>query len=86
MTSARRRNDSGCPICGRASGGGLCRFHEEGAKRLARHYEAWKARTAIRWDEYLRAVSENGLSGEWARESARYMLEKGVRGQRGPTA
>ena len=86
MTSARRKNERRCPICGRASAGELCWFHEEGAKRLASHYEVWRARTSVSWAEYLGLVFENGLSGEWARESARYLLGKAVRGQTAPTA
>jgi len=86
MTNAHRRNDSTCPICSRASDGGLCRFHEEGTKRLVKHYEVWKERTGASWEDYLRMVSANELSGEWSRESARHLLEKGVRGQRAQTA
>jgi hypothetical protein len=86
MTNARRRNEPKCPICGRACDGELCRFHEEGTKRLVKHYEVWKIRTSVSWEDYLRMVSANELAGEWSRESARYLLEKRIRGQRAPTA
>lgn len=86
MTDVHRRSETKCPICGRASEGGLCKFHEEGAKRLAKHYEVWKARTAVSWRDYLESVSANELAGDWSRESACYLLEKEVRGQRAPTA
>jgi hypothetical protein len=86
MTNARRRNEPRCPICGRASGGELCKFHEEAAKRLAKHYEVWRARTAVSWEGYLREVSSNEMTGQWSRETAGYLLEKEVRGLRAQTA
>jgi hypothetical protein len=86
MTDARRSDDSKCAICGRASIGELCRYHEEGTKRLIKHYEVWKARTGASWEDYLRSVSTNELAGDWVRESAGHLLEKGVIGQRDPIA
>lgn len=86
MTSARQSVDSKCAICGRGSVGDLCRYHEEGAKRLAKHYEVWKARTGASWEDYLRSVSANELAGEWVRESAVHLLAKGITGLRDPTA
>lgn len=86
MTDANRSGDSRCAICGRPSGGELCRYHEEAAKRLAGHYVVWKERTGASWEEYLRAVSANELTGEWIRECAGYLLGKGIRGPRGPSA
>jgi hypothetical protein len=86
MTDAHRSNDSRCAVCGRGSSGELCRYHEEGAKRLFKHYEVWKARTGASWEDYLRIVSTNEQAGEWVRESALHLLAKGVRGQRDPTA
>jgi hypothetical protein len=86
MTDARRSNDLKCAICGRASRGELCRYHEEGSKRIIKHYDVWKARTGASWEDYLKVVSANELTGEWARESAVHLLGKGIREQRDPTA
>lgn len=86
MTNAHRSDDSRCAICGRTSVGELCRYHEEGAKRLIMHYEVWNARTGASWMDYLRSISTNELAGDWVRESAGHLLKKEIREQRDPTA
>jgi hypothetical protein len=66
--------------------GKLCRYHEEGTKRLVKHYEVWKVRMGTSWEGYLRNLSTNELAGEWVRESAAYLLRNNIRAQRDPTA
>jgi DNA topoisomerase-1 len=86
MTSAPRRGKS-CSICGREGDGNLCKYHEEACRRLTKHYEAWKQRTGLAWNDYLAEISKNELAGRWVREAAEYLLEhEEAKAQRGPSA
>ncbi len=85
-TSAPRKVKGACGICRRPTMGELCRYHEEGIRRLEKHYEVWRARTGVTWEAYIERISSNALAGDWVRESADYLLRNRVKGQRDPTA
>jgi hypothetical protein len=78
MTSVhRRKKDSRCEICGRASDGELCPYHREARRRLIRHYGVWRERTSLDWKGYLDEICRNELAGAWVREVAGFMLKRG---------
>lgn len=54
---------------------------------MTKHYEAWKQRTGLAWNDYLAEISKNELAGRWVREAAEYLLEhEEAKAQRGPSA
>lgn len=54
--------------------GEYCIFHNEALSRLKEHFEVWKGRKGLTWEEYLREVASNNMTGEWVREVAKYLL------------
>ena len=65
-----------CPICGREVGEqGYCRLHAEVYRVIIKKYDRWKKAMEISWKEYLSEIAKNPLTGEWAREVARYLIE-----------
>lgn len=87
MTSAPRRTENDCSICGREGDGKLCKYHHEACRRVARHYEVWRQRIGLTWKEYLCEVSKNELAGRWVREAAEFLLkEEEPKAPRGPNA
>ncbi|MGQ9759535.1 MAG: hypothetical protein ACUVQ5_03060 [Candidatus Methanomethylicaceae archaeon] len=73
MRSAPRREGS-CKICSRSALGEFCGFYREAIKRLREHFEIWKSRKGLTWEDYLKEVASNSRSGKWVREAAEYLL------------
>ncbi len=63
-----------CKICGRKAESGLCKLHEEAHKNLIKNYDAWKKSMGISWNEYLREIQGNLLTGVWVKEVAQHLL------------
>jgi len=59
-----------CRVCGGATSGELCRLHLEAKRRLERHFEVWKLRMGVSWQEYLKMVQANPSTGSAVREVA----------------
>ena len=77
MTSVhRRKKDSRCEICGRASDGELCPYHREARRRLIKHYGVWRERISLDWKGYLNEICSNELAGAWIREVAGFLLKR----------
>uniref|UniRef100_A0A7C3F520 Uncharacterized protein n=1 Tax=Candidatus Methanomethylicus mesodigestus TaxID=1867258 RepID=A0A7C3F520_9CREN len=68
-----------CAVCGAPSGGSLCARHSKAARKIEAHFATWRERAGVEWEEYLRLVSENDLSGAWIKETAEYLLRSGMR-------
>lgn len=73
-----------CLICGKASSGELCDIHAEARKRLEKHFEVWRARMGIGWEEYLDKVHSNPNTGSAIRDAAAYALKAGAERSRSP--
>ena len=67
-----------CPLCWRrrAEGAELCEYHQRAHLNLENALEHWQTGLKIGRREYLRQVSSKDETGEWAKEVARYLLEK----------
>ena len=65
-----------CSLCWReaAEGSEYCPYHLEAYRRLQEAYEEWRRALEMGWEEYLREISENPETGEWAREVALSLL------------
>jgi len=65
-----------CVLCSRRPGGGseYCVYHHRAYSILRDSFERWRRALSIDWDEFLREVSENSETGEWAREVAENLL------------
>ena len=64
-----------CAICGRESTANLCRHHEAAKEKLQAAYPLWeKAYGDMGWEKYLDSVKRNVQTGQWAKETAGFLL------------
>ena len=67
-----------CEICDRESGEGeFCIAHSRTYIKVVEGYEIWKKGLRITWEDYLRRIRDNSLTGKWAKEVAEYLIDKG---------
>jgi hypothetical protein len=67
-----------CKICSReAAENGYCELHMKAYESIVKKYEIWKSASKISWKEYLSEVVKNPLTGEWAKEVAKYLINTG---------
>ncbi len=76
-----------CAVCGGAAGGELCELHLEAKKRLERHFEVWRERMGVGWQDYLKRVQGNPATGSAVKEVAAHLrgnpeTDKGDPGER----
>ncbi len=65
-----------CPLCGKDSRQeGFCKLHAQANENLLKKYDRWRTSREISWKEYLSEVAKNPLTGEWARQVARYLID-----------
>jgi len=66
-----------CKICDKESGDEeLCRIHLKTHAKVFQGYEVWKKGLRISWEDYLRRIRVNSLTGKWAKEVAEYLISK----------
>jgi hypothetical protein len=51
-------------------------FHERARENIERSYAVWKKGLNIAWEDYLKEIKQNCLTGEWAKEVAEYLSRK----------
>jgi hypothetical protein len=65
-----------CKICSRpAKENGYCSLHLKTYKIILEKFEVWKKASLICWEDYLVEISKNSLTGEWAKEVAKHLIE-----------
>ncbi len=65
-----------CKICSRdASKDGYCKFHLKAYQNLVENFSIWQKALNITWQQYLDEIQKNSLTGEWAKEVAKYLIE-----------
>jgi hypothetical protein len=43
-------------------------------ENIAKKYDSWRKGLKISWKEYLSEIKKNSLTGEWAKEVAKYLI------------
>jgi hypothetical protein len=67
-----------CKTCDRkAEKGGYCRLHAKAYRTILKQYVSWKKALGIPWKEYLSEITKNSVTGEWAKEVAKYLEQNG---------
>ncbi len=65
-----------CKICNKeAQKDDFCPLHAKAYFNVIEKFESWKAASEISWMEYLVAIQKNSLTGEWAKDVAKYLIE-----------
>lgn len=66
-----------CKVCNReAKEDGFCILHSRAHKNIIDKFEVWIMASNILWKDYLIEIQKNSLTGEWAKEVAKYLLEE----------
>jgi hypothetical protein len=66
-----------CKICSReAEENDFCPLHSKAYKSVLEKFKAWEAASNISWREYLVEIQKNSLTGAWAKEVAKYIIEE----------
>jgi hypothetical protein len=66
-----------CKICSRAfEENGFCRLHSKAYKNVLEKFRVWEAASNVSCMEYLVEIQKNSLTGVWAKEVAKYLIEE----------
>jgi hypothetical protein len=66
-----------CKICSRpAEERGFCQLHAKAYANVLEKFEAWKAASDVSWREYLLQIQKNSLTGVWAKDVAKHLIEE----------
>jgi hypothetical protein len=66
-----------CKLCRRDSEeNGFCQFHSKALKNVLLKFKVWTAALSISWMQYLVEIQKNSLTGVWAKEVAKYLIEE----------
>jgi hypothetical protein len=65
-----------CKICTRPiKENGYCSLHLKAYQNIIEKFEVWKKASMVSWENYLVEISKNSLTGEWAKEVAKHLIE-----------
>lgn len=68
-----------CKVCNRETEKvDFCAFHFEAYQSVTNGYDVWKKALGLSWEEYLSVIEKNSLTGEWAKEVAKYLIDNEV--------
>ena len=68
-----------CRICSReAKENGFCLLHLEAYRNVVEKFGAWHKASGLVWAEYLGEIQKNSLTGLWAKEVIKHLIEKGI--------
>ncbi len=66
-----------CKLCCReAVENGFCKLHLRSYKHVVLKFRVWEAASNVSWMEYLVEIQKNSLTGVWAKEVAKYLIEE----------
>ena len=66
-----------CKICDRKTEQeGFCSFHFKAFQNINDKFSRWDKASEISWNEYLIMIQKNSLTGKWAKEVAKHLIEE----------
>ncbi len=66
-----------CKVCCReAVRDDFCAFHKLACEGVVEGFSVWQRATDVVWSQYLVEIQKNSLTGEWAKEVAKYLFEE----------
>ena len=64
-----------CKACDREVGEkDFCLLHLRAYENIVEKYNSWRRSLKISWKEYLVEIGKNSLTGEYAKEVAKYLV------------
>jgi hypothetical protein len=65
-----------CKICSRlVKEKSYCRLHLKAYQNIYEKFETWEKALDVTWMDYLVKISKNSLTGEWAKEVVKHLIE-----------
>jgi len=65
-----------CKICIRPiKEKGYCSSHLKAYQNIYEKFEVWEKALGVTWMDYLVKISKNSLTGEWAKEVVKQLIE-----------
>ncbi|MCL2289038.1 MAG: hypothetical protein FWC33_07725 [Candidatus Bathyarchaeota archaeon] len=65
-----------CKICSRSTiEDSYCSLHLKAYHNIYEKFKLWERALNITWMEYLVKISKNSLTGEWAKEVVKHLIE-----------
>ena len=66
-----------CTICSKdVQEKGFCMLHLKAYQNIIYKFDVWKKASDTLWMEYLVEIQKNSLTGEWAKEVAKYLIKE----------
>jgi hypothetical protein len=66
-----------CKICSRESvTKGYCQLHWRAYENVVEKFSVWVKALNVSWSQYLLEIQKNSLTGEWAKEVIKYLIEE----------
>jgi hypothetical protein len=66
-----------CKICSReAQENGFCVLHLKAYTNILDKFTVWKKASDFSWIQYLVEIQKNSLTGEWAKEVTKHLIEE----------
>jgi hypothetical protein len=66
-----------CKLCKReAIENGFCRLHSKAYKNIVDKFKTWQEALELSWKEYLEKIQKNSLTGLWAKDVSKYLIEE----------
>jgi hypothetical protein len=66
-----------CKICYQeAEENGFCHLHSRALRNVRLKFKMWTVASNVSWMEYLVEIQKNSLTGVWAKEVAKYLIEE----------
>lgn len=66
-----------CKICSKdAQENGFCILHLKAYQNIINKFDVWKKASDTFWNQYLVEIQKNSLTGEWAKEVAKYLIKE----------
>jgi predicted metal-binding protein len=66
-----------CKACSREAGKkDFCPTHLKAYENIVEKYAVWRKALKISWEAYLSEIEKNSLTGNWAKEVAKYLMSK----------
>ncbi len=51
-------------------------LHWKAYENVVEKFSAWQKASNVSWTQYLGEIQKNSLTGEWAKEVAKYLIEE----------
>ena len=65
-----------CKICGgETAGEEFCSEHMQAYTTILSKFAVWRKGLKISWKHYLREIEKHSLTGKWAKEVAKHLID-----------